>query len=112
MESKVEMTLEEYTNIIKENERLKCMLHDCTRQLFNKLKDAVKGYAIDKFTKEECDKSIVMESDKLIDKYGYTYSFTDACREFPCFSRDEVEKTYGDIIRNKIRKRIEELEGD
>lgn len=112
MESKVEMTLEEYTNIIKENERLKCMLHDCTRQLFNKLKDGVKGYAIDRLTKEECDKDILMESDKLIDKYGFTYTFTDAYREFPCFSRDEVEKTYADIIRNKIQERVEELEGD
>ena len=111
MESKVEMTLEEYTNVIKENERLKCMLHDCTRQLINKLKNDVKQYTINKLTKEECEKSILMESDKLIAKYGFDYSFTAAYREFPCFSRDEVEKTYADIIRNKIQERIEELEG-
>lgn len=112
MESKVEMSLEEYTNIIKENVQLKCMLHDCNRQLFNKLKDSVKGYTIDRLTKEECEKAIVMESDKLIDKYGFNYSFVDAYQEFPCFSRDEVKNTYGTIIRNKIQGRIEELEGD
>ena len=112
MESKVEMTLEEYTNIIKENVRLKCMLHDCNRLLFNKLKDGVKGYAIDRLTKEDCEKYIVMESDKLIDKYGFEYTFTDAYRELPCFSRDEVKNAYGDIIRNKIQRRKEELEGN
>lgn len=111
MESKVEMTLEEYTNLIRENERLKAMLHDCKRQVFNMLKSNVKEFSINKLTKDECDKTLTMELRKIIDLFGYDFTTTSACQEFPCFSRDEIEKMYGDIIRNKIQVRIEDLEG-
>lgn len=111
MESKVEMTLEEYTSLIRENERLKYILRNCNRLLHDFLSENVKRYQIGKLTKEECDNALAMEPRKIVDKFGYDYTSKSAYNDYPCFSKEEIEKMYADIIRNKIQERIEELEG-
>ena len=111
MESKVEMALEEYTNLIRENERLRALLRNCNRLLHDFLAENVKRYSIGKLTKEECDNALVMEPGKIVDKFGYDYTSKSAYNDYPCFSKEEIEKMYSDIIRNKIQERIEELEG-
>lgn len=111
MESKVEMELEQYTELIRENERLRSLLRNCNRLLHDFLAENVKQYQIGKLTKDECDNALAMEQRKIVDKFGYDYTSKSAYNDYPCFSKEEIEKMYSDIIRNKIQERIEELEG-
>lgn len=111
MENKVEMELEQYTELIRENERLRSLLRNCNRLLHDFLAENVKRYQIGKLTKDECDNALAMEQRKIVDKFGYDYTSKSAYNDYPCFSKEEIEKMYSDIIRNKIQERIEELEG-
>ena len=109
MESKVEMDLAEYTNLIKENERLKAMLHTCHRLLEEKAKASVEVYTINDLTKEQCDNALKMDEKTLIYEYSYSRTFNDAIVEFLCFTIDEIKTVFAENIRQKIQKRIDEL---
>lgn len=106
MESKVEMTLEEYTSLIRENERLKAMLRNCERLLKEKAKDSVDVYTINDLTKEECDKALAMDKGALIYEYTYGRSFKDTSEWFPCFTSDEIKNAFAEAILKKIKERI------
>lgn len=109
MESKVEMTLEEYTNLIRENERLKAMLRTCHLLLEKKAKDSVEVYTINGLTKKECDNALKMEEKRLINEYTYGKTFTDAIVEFPCFTINEIKTVFTEAILKKIKGRIGDL---
>ena len=109
MESKVEMTLEEYTNIIKENERLKSMLRACHRLLEDKAKDSIEVYTINGLMKEQCDKALKMDENRLIYEYTYGRTLNDAIGEFPCFTSDEIKKVFTEAILKKIKGRMGDL---
>ena len=109
MESKVEMTLEEYTNIIKENERLKAMLLTCNRLLEEKAKGSVDVYTINNLTKEQCDNAIKIDEKRLIHEFTYGRTFNDAIVEFPCFTINEIKNVFIEAILKKIKGRIGDL---
>ena len=109
MESKVEMTLEEYTNLIRDNERLKAMLHTCHRLLEEKAKNSVEVYAINDLTKEQCGEALKMDENRLIYEYSYSHTFNDAIVEFPCFTSNEVKTVFTEAILKKIKGRIGDL---
>ena len=112
MESKVEMTLEEYTNLIRENERLKAMLHTCHRLLEEKAKDSVEVYTINGLTKEQCDNALKMDEKTLIYEYTYGRMFNDATVEFPCFTSDEIKTVFAEAILKKIKGRMDKLKDE
>nr|DAW56347.1 MAG TPA: GABH ALL/GABH BLL coil heterodimer, DE NOVO.1A [Caudoviricetes sp.] len=109
MESKVEMMLEEYTNLIRENERLKAMLHTCHRQLEGKAKDSVEVYTINDLTKEQCDEALKMDEKTLIYEYTYGRTFNDAIVDFPCFTNEEIKTVFVEAILKKIKGRMGDL---
>ena len=109
MESKVEMTLEEYTNLIRENERLKSMLRTCHRQLEGKAKDSVDVYTIDNLTKEQCDNALKIDETRLIHEYTYGRTFNDTIMEFPCFTSNEIKNVFIEAILKKIKGRMGDL---
>ena len=109
MESKVEMTLEEYTNLIRDNERLKAMLHTCHRLLEEKAKNSVEVYTINDLTKEQCGEALKMDENRLIYEYSYSHTFTDAIVEFPCFTSNEIKTVFTEAILKKIKGRIGDL---
>ena len=103
MESKVEMTLEEYTNLIRENERLKAMLHTCHRLLEEKAKGSVDVYTINGLTKEQCGEALKMDENRLIHEYTYGRTFNDAIVEFPCFTNEEIKNVFIEAILKKLK---------
>lgn len=109
MESKVEMTLEEYTNLIRENERLKAMLRTCHRLLEDKSKASVEVYTINGLTKEQCDNALKMDENRLIFEYTYSRSLNDAIVEFPCFTSNEIKNVFIEAILKKIKGRMADL---
>lgn len=109
MESKVEMTLEEYTNLIRENERLKAMLRTCHRLLEDKAKASIEVYTINGLTKEQCDKALKMDENRLIYEYTYGRTLNDTIVEFPCFTSDEIKKVFTEAILKKIKGRMGDL---
>lgn len=109
MESKVEMTLEEYTNLIRENERLKAMLRTCHRLLEEKAKCSVEVYTINGLTKEQCGEALKMDEKRLIYEYTYGKTFNDAIMEFPCFTSDEIKNVFIEAILKKIKGRMADL---
>ena len=112
MESKVEMTLEEYTNLIRENERLKAMLRTCHRLLEEKAKGSVDVYTINGLTKEQCGEALKMDEKLLIHEYTYGRTFNDAIMEFPCFTSDEIKNVFIEAILKKIKGRIGDLKDE
>lgn len=106
MESKVEMTLEEYTNIIRENERLKAMLRTCRRLLEDKAKASVDVYNINCLTKEQCDNALKMDEKRLIHECTYGRTLNDAIVDFPCFTSDEIKNVFIEAILKKIKGHI------
>ena len=112
MESKVEMTLEEYTNLIGENERLKSMLRTCHRQLEEKAKGSVDVYIINGLTKEQCGEAIKMDEKLLIHEYTYGRTFNDAIMEFPCFKINEIKNVFIETILKKIKGRMADLKDE
>lgn len=109
MESNVEMTLEEYTNIIKENERLKAMLRTCHHLLEEKAKGSVDVYTINDLTKEQCNNALKMDEKTLIYEYSYSRAFNDAIVDFPCFTINEIKNVFAEAILKKIKGRIGDL---
>lgn len=109
MERKVKMSLTEYTSLIRENERLKAMLHTCHRLLEKKAKGSVEVYTINDLTKEQCDNALKMDEKTLIYEYSYGRTFNDAIVEFPCFKIEEIKTVFAEAILKKIQKRIDEL---
>lgn len=109
MESKVEMTLEECIKIIRENERLKAMLRNCTKQLKEKAEDSVEEYTINGLTKEWCDKALTMYKDELIRSYAHSHSLNEAIEDFPCFASDEIKNAFAEAILKKIKGRMGDL---
>lgn len=109
MESKVEITLEEYTNLIRENERLKAML--CTFHLLleEKVKASVDDYTINYLTKEQCFNALKMDENRLIHEYTYGRTFNDAIVDFPCFTINEIKNVFTEAIIKKIKGRIGDL---
>lgn len=109
MKRKVEMTLEEYTNIIKENERLKAMLCTFHRLLEDKAKASVDVYTINYLTKEQCDNALKMDENRLIHEYTYGRALNYALVDFPCFTINEIKNVFIEAILKKIKGRIGEL---
>ena len=109
MESKLEITLEEYTNLIKENERLKSMLRAFHNLLEDKAKANVEVYTINDLTKEQCDNALKMDENRLIHEYTYGRSLNDAIVEFPCFTINEIKNVFIEDILKKIKGRIGDL---
>lgn len=110
MESKVEMTLDEYTAIIRENERLKTMLLTCHSLLEDKTKSSIDVYTINSLTKEQCDNALKMDENRLIYEYTFGRPLNDAIVQFPCFTINEIKNVFAEAIRKKIQERIEELD--
>lgn len=109
MESKVEMDLAEYTNLIRENERLKTMLWTCHRLLEEKAKYSVDVYTINDLTKEQCDNALKMDENRLIHEYTYGRALNDAIVDFPCFTINEIKNVFTEAILKKIKERIGDL---
>ena len=109
MESKVEMSLAEYTALIRENEKFKAMLRTFHNLLEDKAKASVEVYTINDLTKEQCDNSLKMDENRLIHEYTYGRSLNDAIVEFPCFTINEIKNVFTEAILKKIKLRIDEL---
>ena len=109
MKSKVEITLEEYTNLIKENERLKAMLRTFHSLLEDKAKSSIDVYTISNLTKEKCDNALKMDENRLIHEYTYGRALNDAIVKFPCFAINEIKNVFIEAILKKIKGRMVDL---
>ena len=112
MESKVEMALEEYTNLIRENERFKAMLRAFHNLLEDKAKASVEVYTINDLTKEQCGNALKMDENRLIHEYTYGRSLNDAIVEFPCFTINEIKNVFTESIIKKIKGRMADLKDE
>ena len=54
MDNKIEISLDSYTSLIRENERLKANLTRCYKQMKALVDDNIRQYEISKMTREEC----------------------------------------------------------
>ena len=106
MESKLEITLEEYTNLIRENERFKAILRAFHNLLEEKAKGSVDVYTINGLTKEQCGEAIKMDEKLLIHEYTYGRTLNDAIVEFPCFTINEIKNVFIEAIIKKIKGRM------
>lgn len=109
MESNVEMTLEEYTNIIRESERLKATLRTFHSLLEDKTKSSIDVYTINSLTKEQCDNALKMDENRLIYEYTFGRPLNDAIVQFPCFTINEIKNVFAEAIIKKIKGRIGEF---
>ena len=105
MESKVEMSLAEYTALIRENERLRAINSKNRGELMEKAESPVRSHAIDNMTIEQC-----LATDKeMIDTFTYSEVVKEIFNKLPCFPPDMIEMVLAENIRQKIQKRIDEL---
>lgn len=110
MESKVEMTLEEYTTLIRENERLKAILQKCRGELREDAVGSIRCYAIGSLPKEKCLAAMQSDDKELIKEFAYSGAVGSLFLKFPCFSEGEIEAVLAENIRRKVQERIEELD--
>lgn len=54
MDNKIEISLDSYTSLIRENERLKANLARCYKQMKALVDDNIRQYEIERMTREEC----------------------------------------------------------
>lgn len=112
MDGKIEMTLDEYASLIRENERLKETLVRCRKQLKTSIRENLKTCQIGQMTKEECVQAASQECRKLIGEFAFGRCVERVFDEWPCFSKEEIEEEFGSCIREKIKERMEELPED
>ena len=109
MESKVEMSLAEYTALIRENERLRAIHSKNRWELEEKAASHVRSYAIDNMTIEQCLATDKLTAKEMIDTCTYSEVVKEIFSELPCFPPDIIERVLAESIRQKIQKRIDEL---
>ena len=109
MESKVEMSLAEYTALIRENERLRAINSKNRGELMEKAESPVRSHAIDNMTIEQCLATDKLTAKEMIDTFTYSEVVKEIFNKLPCFPPDMIEMVLAENIRQKIQKRIDEL---
>ena len=112
MDGKIEIPLDTYTSLVRENERLKANLTRCYKQMRASIDDNIKTYRIEKMTKEECQQAISKDNRELISEFAFGDGVRNVIDEWPCFTKAEVDYEFSQYIYDKIRERMSELPGD
>lgn len=110
MESKTVMGLDEYTALVRENERLKALLRECRGKMEQELFRCIPDYEIRELSREDClhDLSIGNDED-LVAAHAYFLSVSRIAEEWPCFSKEEVVHSAAEHIRETLTERLNDL---
>ena len=112
MDGKIEISLDSYTSLVRENERLKANLTRCYKQMRASIDDNINTYRIDKMTKEECQQALSEDDRELVSEFAFSDGVRNVIDEWPCFTKAEVDYEFSRYIYDKIRDRMSELPGD
>lgn len=112
MEGKIELTIEQYNGLIRENEKLKTILSRYQHQMREELTSYVLSGSIHRLTEEECNRDLSgrVDDESLVCRYAQTDCVIGIVDRWTCFSPKEVERTIAGIIRREIVKRIRYLQ--
>lgn len=112
MDNKIEISLDSYTSLIRENERLKANLARCHKQMLKLIDDNIREYEISKMTREECVEAKNLNDLSLIDEYAFGDGVKVVLDEWPCFTKADIEDEFGKRIYTLILERLRQLPGD
>lgn len=112
MDNKIEISLDSYTSLIRENERLKANLTRCYKQMKALVDDNIRKYEISKMTKEECIEAKGQSFLSLVDEYAFGDGIKVVLEEWPCFTKADIEAEFGKRIYSMICERLRQLPGD
>ena len=112
MDNKIEISLDSYTSLIRENERLKANLTRCYKQMKALVDDNLRQYEISKMTREECQQALSEDDRELVSEFAFSDGVRNVIDEWPCFTKAEVDYEFSRYIYDKIRERMNELPGD
>lgn len=112
MDNKIEISLDSYTALIRENERLKANLTRCYKQMKALVDDNIRQYEISKMTREECIEAKGQSFLSLIDEYAFGDGIKVVLEEWPCFTKADIEAEFGKRIHDMICERLRQLPGD
>ena len=112
MDNKIEISLDSYTALIRENERLKANLTRCYKQMKALVDDNIRQYEISKMTREECIEAKGQSFLSLVDEYAFGDGIKVVLEEWPCFTKADIEAEFGKRIYAMILERLRQLPGD
>lgn len=112
MDNKIEISLDSYTSLIRENERLKANLTRCYKQMKALVDDNIRQYEISKMTREECIEAKGQSFLSLVDEYAFGDGIKVVLEEWPCFTKADIEDEFGKRIYSMICERLRQLPGD
>ena len=112
MDNKIEISLDSYTSLIRENERLKANLARCHKQMLKLIDDNIREYEISKMTREECAEARSQSFLSLVDEYAFSDGVKVVLEEWPCFTKADIEAEFGKRIYTLILERLRQLPGD
>ena len=110
MEAKFDISLAAFTSIIAENAKLKALLGRCEDLLIDMVSAQVNDWAIKKLSPDECEKSLKLNNDWLIQKYSSESAVSIAMDKLPCFTVFQIKNALAENIRRKIQDRLEDID--
>ena len=110
METKFEISLEEYTSIVSENAKLKALLGRCENMLVEMVSAEVNDWEINHLSPEQCKAAKKLNNDWLIQKYSSESAIGIVMDNLPCFTVQQIKNAIAENIRRKIQARVEDIE--
>lgn len=111
MDNTVTMSLEDYTNLIKENILLKAKIDGLKRNATNALEDQILDSRINTLNKEEALRWLDANNKELIEKFSSASSwrFESIARECLVLDKEEVKTLCCELIKRMINSRLQDL---
>lgn len=113
-ESKVVLSLEDYTKLILENNDLKNILRRCEGKARQKVyEETIRDSEIGYLTKEKCEEWLSKENKKygsyMLGQFAYSWQMKSIAEDYPMFQISELEGWALERIKELIGKRLDEL---
>ena len=109
-QNQVTMSLEEYTNIILEKQKLELKLKALQIKAERKIEEEVKDGLINNLSKEDTIKWLNENPKKLLSQFGpYSWAFTSIANDILIFSEQELKDAAVAVILKMLNSHLNDI---
>lgn len=110
MENQVTMSLEEYTKIILEKQKLELQLKALSKKAERKIEEEVKDSLINNLNKEDTIKWLNEEPKKIVSQFcPYSWTFTSIANDVLIFNEQELKDMAVTVISKMLNSHLNDI---
>lgn len=110
MENQVTMSLEEYTKLVLEKQKLEIQLNSLKRRAESKIEEEIKDSLINNLSKEETVQWLSSDPKSLLSKFGpYSWTYTSIANDVLILKEEEVKDMAVTLITKMLNSHLNDI---